>query len=462
MLEIEKKITERVPWVLVAILSAFLGALGTAWVAFLPRTLFSYYNFGEILCILDITSAPFILLLFASLYSKLTKKSISPITLTYLYVIGMTCSWYVSMNHITGWIEPVMSRNLSEDWSLKMVPWFMAPSPSITSQLLSGHVPIPWGDWLPSTLYHWSVFVLLGFFYISIATLFRRQWINVESVPFPHTLMANELLKRIPGEKPLMEKLGKPFLIGIVLGLVYQIPVFLTSVFPWFPDIYGWKTLCLSGQWFIPGSSTLASIAGLSAFQEHPAVLAVAYLAPLSISFNAWFWQLVYMILMQVAYAMGYYTGIESEGGCGRAWCSPSGQKEAPFKFQAVSLGGGLIGVALITLILSRRYISETFRAAITKHSNRLEIEKDEPLTYRNTYVMLVTSLILLIMIWMLAGLGIVAALLLLTTFFLFWFAYARFYGLAGLQPGGSEHGILSLEFYYGQQRQIRPRGSTQ
>ncbi|MGQ9515412.1 MAG: DUF6785 family protein [Thermoproteota archaeon] len=97
-------------------------------------------------------------------------------------------------------------------------------------------------------------------------------------------------------------------------------------------------------------------------------------------SFNGWFWHLIYIILMQIAYVMGYYTGIEGEGGCGRAWCSPSGLREEPFKFQAISSGGGLIGLAIISLILSRNYIIETLRAAFRSHSSRLEIEKNEAL----------------------------------------------------------------------------------
>jgi hypothetical protein len=246
----------------------------------------------------------------------------------------------------------------------------------------------------------------------------------------------------------MMEKLGKPFLLGIVLGLAYQIPIFMTSVFPWFPDIYGWKTLCASGQWYITGDSPLAGIVGLTTFQEHPAMVAIGYLAPLSISFNAWFWHLIWLILMQVAFAMGYYTGIEGEGGCGRAWCSPSGLTEEPFKFMAVSYGGGLLGLGVITLFLARRYIKDTFKAAFEKRSN-LEIEKNEALTYRNTYALLGVAFILLVVLFMVDGLGAAAALLVPISYFLFWMANARIYGLAGIQARGAEHGNTLFRFMW-------------
>jgi len=36
----------------------------------------------------------------------------------------------------------------------------------------------------------------------------------------------------MPEEKPLVEKLGRPFLLGAVLGLIYQIPIFMQVIFP--------------------------------------------------------------------------------------------------------------------------------------------------------------------------------------------------------------------------------------
>jgi len=437
---ISEKIPERIPWLLVILLPAFLGAFGIAWLQFLPSNLYSYYNFGSILCVMNLTAAPFIVLIFTAIFTKLTNRKIDLITLTYLYVIAMTCSWYVSTFNPFEFNDIIASRHMNQDWSDTYVPAFMAPPASITRQIVTGHAAVPWGDWLPAIMYHWSLFILLGFFYISVATLFRRQWVEVERVPFPHALLAHELVRRIPEEeKSLMEKLGRPFLLGIILGLVYQIPIFMASIFPWFPDIYGWKTLCASGQWYVTGGTTLASIVGLTTFQEHPVMVAIGYLAPLSISFNAWFWHLVWLILMQVAYAFGYYTGIEGEGGCGRAWCAPSGLTQPPFKFMAVSYGGGLIGLAVVTLFISRRYLSETFKMASTRQSG--DIEKNEALTYRNTYVLLASCFVLLVVLFMLDGMGIAAALLVPISYFLFWMANARIYGLAGIQARGAEHG---------------------
>lgn len=444
---------EKVPWIMVIALSVFLGAFGIAWLDFLPSTLYTYYNFGEILCTLGLTSAPFIVLIFTALFSRLTRTKISLATLTYLYVVAFTASWFVNASQPYKWYGIVASRYLNAELSVQYVAWFMAPPAAISTQIVTGHVAVPWADWIPSIIYHWSLAVLLGFFLISITTLFRRLWIDIEKLPFPQTLLAYELVRRFPEEKKsVVEKLGKPFLLGIFLGLAYQIPVFMTVVFPWFPDIYGWKTLCGAGVWYVRSGTTLAGVAGLTTVSEHPAAVAVGYLAPLSITFSVWFWYLVWLILMQVSYTMGYYTGIESNGGCGRfGWCSPSGIIDPPLMMNAVTYGGGLLGLTVMMLVINRGYVLETLRAAFRKEqSTSLEIEKNEALSYRNTYLLLLSSTILLVVLFLVIGMGIASAVLMLITYFLFLMAYARIYSTTGLGVGGSSHGnVLFRIFMY-------------
>jgi hypothetical protein len=437
-------VREKVPWIGVIVLSVFLGAFGITWLHFLPSTIYTYYNFGEILCTIGLTSAPFIVLIFTALYSRLTKTNISLATLTYLYVIAYTTSWFVSTAEPANWYYIVASRHSSEEFSSRFIAWYMAPTADITREIVTGHVAIPWGDWIPSTIYHWLFSVLLGTFLISISTLFRRLWVDTERLPFPQTLLAYELVRRFPEEKEsLIEKLGRPFLLGIVLGLAYQIPIFMTVVFPWFPDIYGWKTLCLTGYWYVVGGTDLAKIAGLTTVNEHPVGVAIGYILPLSITFNVWFWYLIWLILMQVSYALGYYTGIENSGGCGRTgWCSPSGMIDPPLMMNTVTYSGGLLGLTVMALVLNRKYILETLRLAFRRESGvSLEIEKDEALSYKNTYLLLGSSTILMIALFFISGMGIASAILMVVTYFLFLVAYARIFSLTGLGVGGITHG---------------------
>jgi hypothetical protein len=439
---VEEKITVKT-LIWTAILSVFLGSFGIVWMYFLPPALCGFYNFGEVICTIGLTSAPFIVLMFTAAFSRLTRKRIGVMTLTYLYVTAFAVSWFVNKEGMATWGYLIGNRFLAEDLSLQYIPWFVAPPPNVARQLIYGHVAVPWDAWAPSIIYHWIFFILVGLFQISIATLFRRQWIDVEKLTFPHTMLAYELVKRFPEEKSsIVEKLGKPFLLGMILGLVFQVPVFMTSSFPWFPDIYGWKTLCGPGYWYVRPGTPLAYIAGLTTVNVHPIAAVVGYILPLSITFNVWFWYIVWLILMQVLYAMGYYTGIENNGGCGRTgWCSPSGVIDPPLNIQPVTYGGGLIALTIAWLVFNRRYLLDTLKMAFQKSEDKLEFEKNEALSYRNTYLLLGGSTILLIILFLAVGMNIASTLLMVITYFIFFIAYARIYGATGLLVGGHYHG---------------------
>jgi type III secretory pathway component EscT len=59
-------------------------------------------------------------------------------------------------------------------------------------------------------------------------------------VPFPQALIVNDIAKRAVSDK-LRLIIGKPFLVGFILGICFQFPLFMVNLFPWFQDIYGWR-----------------------------------------------------------------------------------------------------------------------------------------------------------------------------------------------------------------------------
>jgi hypothetical protein len=141
----------------------------------------------------------------------------------------------------------------------------------------------------------------------------------------------------------------------------------MTFAFPWFPDIYGWRTNTCPGGWsYITSDSPLASIIGLATFQKNPMYIAIFYLVPLSISFNVWFWTLVMIILNQLAYMGGYYTGVPQLGGCGRTWCGYDTLTTGdPFKWAVVSNYGAIPALLIMYLYLNRANILETLKCSI-------------------------------------------------------------------------------------------------
>jgi len=276
---------------------------------------------------------------------------------------------------------------------------------------------------------------------ISVVTLFRRQWLVVEKVPFPYTGIVYETLKSIPESRSGGHRLWR-FGIGLMVGLIFQIIVFLTQIFPWFPDVFALRGNCCGYVWYVKAGTPLAPIIGLATANLQPVMAAIAYFVPLKILFNSWFWYLIYIVLMQVANYMGYYTGAENANGCGRGWCAGfSGLIEAPFKFMAVSQAGGMIGLVVMIIWLSRSYISETLRAAFGKKDGKIkEIESSEPISYRMTWMLLILSFVSTIAIFMFTGLGFVAALLMPITLLIYLIANARLYSMTSFYMRGCEH----------------------
>jgi len=438
-------IPEKFPYLLVLITSVLLGFLGSFWYLLGRSGLGFWTSLDLFSAITSITIADALLLIIPWAFSRLKffKERINIKTLGYLYMIGVCSAYYLVLLN-----DPIVmvvgSRILmSEELSLKYVPLFLAPPKSVVEGIMLGKAPFEFDVWIPVLAFWWVLYTIPAIFLISVATLFRRHWIEVEKVPFPCTSLMYQFLITIPSPSSSNRR-RSIFTIGLIVGVVFQGIVLLTQLFPWFPDIFAVRGNCCGYVWYVKSTDVVAPIIGLGTANLQPIMAAVAYFVPLTILFNCWFWYLVYCILMQVAHYMGYYTGAESAGGCGRGWCAPySGLLSAPYKFMAISQVGGMIGLTVITLWLSRSYIYETLKAALSRSDvERLsKIESGEPLSYRWIWILLILSFIGTIGVFMAMGIGFAAALLMPITFFIFYFANTRLYGLSGFYMRGMEHG---------------------
>ena len=261
-------------------------------------------------------------------------------------------------------------------------------------------------------------------------------------------MSAHELIRSVDVNRP-SDHNQKPLLIGFLLGLIFEVPIFLQAVFPWFPDIYGWRAnTCPAGTWRQDSSSTLAqNIVGLAMMSKDPVAFALFFLAPLSVSFNVWFWSLIMFVLEQVAYQMGYYTGILQEWACCRV-LSHSGVSLAespPFSWGYVSGIGGATAIAAMMLYNSRDYIRQTFKLAIGPHGSISEEEKGEVASYRTAYMVLAAGTIAVILWLMSAGidLGSALAILIFSIFVsgiagFYTYSHTGFYALNNLRGGHS------------------------
>jgi hypothetical protein len=167
---------------------------------------------------------------------------------------------------------------------------------------------------------------------------------------------------------------------------------------------------------------------------KQPLYIAIAYLAPLTILFNMWFWWIVLAVLTQVAYAIGYYTAVPSTGGCGRIYGCPAGSIEfqQPFVWQVFESMGMQIGIVLGYIIVNRTYMVETIRSALGSQTRLKEIEKDEPLRYRYSWTLCIATMILLTVSFMASGMTFAPALVTIFVTIFYGFCWARTWGLSG------------------------------
>lgn len=432
---------EKVPWLLIILVPVILGFIGPIWQLLISS--FPYWivgALGESVCHIGLTTAPFLVLLLAvPIYRiKPLRERLGIKTLAYLYIGALTTSYFILYPWALCTHYMYAVRITLRELADRVIPTFMAPPYDVVIRLSTGG-PIDWGAWSTPIAWYWLLNVTTGIFMLSIATLFRRLWIDIEKVPFPHALVAFSLAENTASERGW----SKLFAIGVAIGLAFQIPVTL-RMFPWFPDIYGvgYRSCPMLTRWF-GGDEPLGALPGMMSATYNPVAIAIAYMAPLHVLFSTWFFALIYMAAVQVAYYMGYYTGITDIGTCGRYWCHPSPSTDPPLKFMAIAIGA-LVAMGLMHLVLNRRYLIEV-AGAISKGGEA----KGEAMSYRACFLLLIGSLIASTAFWMWSGLTIVDALVLALTAFCIWYPEGRLFGLAGAYWRSVDKGFVFFRLLY-------------
>lgn len=444
-----EKVEEKIPWHFLIPFMTLLGFVSELWNVTNPGGVAfgSWASLGiVVICYSALTALPFISFYFAGALGRLNffRKRINLITMTYIYTSTLCLSFYLggpnSWSACASYGVPVGFRFIATpEEAERLLPWFMAPPREIAEKMLYGGVSTPWVELIPTITFWYTFTVIYGILMLSIATLFRKNWIDVERVPFPHVLAAYELLIRVIPEKKVkqnVERLISPFILGLILGIAFWIPTVCVALFPWFPDVYGWRTnTCSYGSYYVQPGEPLASIIGMARIGKEPLGVAIAYFVPLTILFNMWFWWLILIVLTQIAHFFGYYTGTINTPGCGRVWCGEvSLSYGEPFKWTSI-LVGGMWSLAMFLLVLNWRYIRDTFRAALGRMNSsvRVEFEKDEPMSYRSIYLLLMVSFTAAVAMCMISGINFVSAVLTPINMAVLWFASMRFIGLAGI-----------------------------
>lgn len=435
---------EKVPlnfWILAVILIVLLVPITGLWILLQKgQCLLALGMLGGITVFMPIT---YVLLVIALAIKKIGffKNFINPVTMTYLYTLAVGI---ISMNSMAA--ADIVYLPPAYWWSLAVNPmapdytpsWF-GPSPDMAKQLIKGGVPISWIEWIPSILWWWWLYSICSLMMLGIASILRYDWIDVERIPYPHTAPAHSIVALLEPERFGRVSKWAP-IIGSIIGFSFITVMFMIINFPWFPDIYGWRLdTCPSGLTYVTPGSPLASIIFLTGANKNPLFVAIAYMAPLTTLFNAWFWYLVFVILFQVAYYFGYYTGVPEISGCGRVYCTTESVFHLPPLHLLVFESMGICsGIFIAYLFVRKGYILDTLKAALGMKSSLNNVEKNEPMKYRHAWLLVVISSILILISLHVCGIGPLPAITLVFILVLYHLVWARVWGVTGFYaPSG-------------------------
>jgi len=350
---------------------------------------------------------------------------ISTTTLVALYVVGSVIGTY-GIGHFQNNVNyPVSLARLTLFTQAEVRPilqsWWWMPSYDVLQLVERGGVATVWGEWFNAIAF-WSLYFIIFYLFVSSTMLlFRRRWIDVEMIPFPYVIATYDVVRRVSGESDT-KKTMKLFIIGFVLILLFELQVLLTQIFPWWPDVLLWRGSgvdstsahgCVCNMSNDPISSNLVWWPGYTK-NIHPYL--IYYLAPLEVLFSAWVFYVIMMILAQIAYAMGYYTGIFGLGSScrilGFAGFNNSPLFGAPYYFGWMTMIGGTASVAAMVIFNARKDLAATVRSAM--RGGRSPEEAGEPFSYRQVYMLITISAIMVMAFLLSAGLSIGSALIVL------------------------------------------------
>ena len=391
----------------------------------------SWANYSQAVAISLPTVIMFLALIIGNLVpGKFTSKHIALISAT----ASMAIFHFYLSSCLVIFDNFVATRTGPSPYS-EMLDWNWGPELPYIQQMVSGGASVPWSVWMP-TIAWWMLYSFLWFlFNISFISIVRRKWIDIELLPYPASygwtvpIIAAAPERRARGLAP--ERRFAFFLVGVLVGFFYMWPPVLRFLVPWFPDIYGWSSSPYIPWWFGTIDATLVPgignrIVALLAIPTNLTEYASMMLVPLDILLSAWVTAVAVIILCQLAYLRGYYSGITTMT---PIWARRDTLGSIPpFKFFAVYFGMG-VSVIIFWMILNWRYLASTLSAAI-KGPTREELES-EALPYRASWSLFFISIGVLLFMLYSVGVTLAGAAVIILTYFLLNMSGARIYGLS-------------------------------
>lgn len=385
-----KSVLSPLMWVIIVVIAALLSAFSITITAFTPQWMqwgntFTPGNIGIIMFS--------IFLLLAEVLPKL--KEVDAQRLTIIWAV-----FTATISYAYGWapmstLDNMLTSQLwnpTFKWAFSML-W--GPALEVQEKQLIGGQIVPWGEYMPA-IGGWILLAILWWCLMTtMVNIFRRQWLDVEALPFPGAYPSIECVRNLAEAKKRKPQ-RRLFLISGIIGFLFFLPQALRNVFAWFPDIYGFSkdpyipwALATIDTTRTPLKDTLV---GLNGLELNPSSIAFAYLIPVDVLLSGVISNIIFMIILpQIAYYLGYYQTVFTI-----TWFNSKRDligQSPPFYFYAMGPYGMSTAVILMWIILNWRYMAQTFKWAKNPDPS---IDAEEPLPFRWNYIIFFAALILL------------------------------------------------------------------
>ncbi|MEM2887577.1 MAG: DUF6785 family protein [Candidatus Bathyarchaeia archaeon] len=336
-------------------------------------------------------------------------------------------------------------------WNLnygKVIAWQWGPDPfndKLWESWMYGG-PVPWAEWMPALLLHIARLIPYYLGYAFMLSLWRRQWVDVEALPFPHATAAAKLIdmayEKVDGRTRLFQNVW--LWLGLLVGFLAIMPY------------WGWTLPVL-------GMAQLREYGGM-AIDLTPYV--IIPLAPLSFNFEA-FWigaallvplktlfsyivtaVIVHWIWWPIMSWLGYWEP-QSAGTSGITegsiledvyyeWTGPNMQKWV-YTWGSItwlSFGVGFGFIFYPVFVAFRSELLNTLKAIIGKAPR--EVEAKEPMRYTYMFIGFIVCALIYVISWWYASLGYLP----IVFGFIWYILNGLYYGVARAKVAG-EFGLV-------------------
>ena len=343
---------------------------------------------------------PFVILLITSAISKvkrLTKQEIAVI------VSMVWVTWFIptcdsGVKQTVTWV--MGARLLPEPWypiyfmrDMRDIWWFWGPDPNVSAYwdgALTGGSAVPWAQWMFPMVYQCLYLIVFFMTQVFVVNLFRRQWLDVEELPFPMAtagaFLINQSVEPSRG-KSVLKSLW--LWIGIIIGFLGQLPLLLPCLSTAFP---------VPDEPFVGIDLTPLGILPwvFLVFLANPELYGAAYLMPTSILLTyIVFWVVLQLIWGPLMVALGIWDPMPAGttwhafyGSLCRSWTGVLGQANWAQYFGGtwnMFSWGAMLAMIFWPLWLYRRDAMVILRGLWSKVPR--EIDEQEPLKVKQTWI---------------------------------------------------------------------------